>query len=248
MANLLVLDGDSADKYLKTSGAGTDGDPHIPEHKETSAVAILAAVDGIEALATAGNASLTSIDGKLPSLGQALAAASVPVILPSATITTLTPPAAITGFATAAKQPALGTAGTASTDVITVQGIASGVPQRVSATHETSAIYDGTTALTPKFAIIDAATSGDNTLVAAVTSKKIRVLSLMLVAAGTVNVRFESGAGGTALSGQMQLTAQTGFALNYSPVGWFETGSNTLLNLELSGAVSCDGLLVYVEV
>lgn len=106
MANLQIIDGAEADKYLKTSGAGTDLDPHIPEHKETSAVAILAAVDGIETLATAGNASLTSIDGKLPALGQALAAASVPVILPAATITTLTPPAAITGFATSAKQDA----------------------------------------------------------------------------------------------------------------------------------------------
>ncbi len=38
------------------------------------------------------------------------------------------------GAATAAKQPALGTAGTASTDVITVQGIASGTPQTVSGT------------------------------------------------------------------------------------------------------------------
>lgn len=36
------------------------------------------------------------------------------------------------GAATAAKQPALGTAGTASSDVITVQGIASGTPQPVS--------------------------------------------------------------------------------------------------------------------
>ena len=45
-----------------------------------------------------GNTSLSSIDGKVPALGQALAAASVPVILPSATITTLTPPAAITNF------------------------------------------------------------------------------------------------------------------------------------------------------
>lgn len=38
-----------------------------------------------------------------------------------------------TGAAIAAKQPALGTAGTASADVITVQGIASGTPQPVSA-------------------------------------------------------------------------------------------------------------------
>lgn len=51
-----------------------------------------------------GNNSLSSIDTKTPALGQAAAAASVPVILPSATITTLTPPAAITGFGTAANQ------------------------------------------------------------------------------------------------------------------------------------------------
>lgn len=51
---------------------------------------------------TAGNSSLTSIDGKLPALGQALAAASVPVVLPAAQLSTLTPPAAITGFLTEA--------------------------------------------------------------------------------------------------------------------------------------------------
>lgn len=45
-------------------------------------------------------ASLASIDTKTPALGQALAAASVPVVLTVAQITTLTPPAAITGFAT----------------------------------------------------------------------------------------------------------------------------------------------------
>lgn len=54
--------------------------------------------------ATAANqateiSNLSSIDGKTPSLGQALAAASVPVVLPAAQIATLTPPAAITGFA-----------------------------------------------------------------------------------------------------------------------------------------------------
>ncbi len=63
-------------------------------------------VDGTVAVT---NAALTSIDGKVPALGQALAAASVPVILPTATVTTLTPPAAITGFATSAKQDTLDT-------------------------------------------------------------------------------------------------------------------------------------------
>jgi hypothetical protein len=118
----------------------------------------------------------------------------------------------------------------------------------VSAKLATDAIMDGTTALTPKFAIIDAATSGDNTLVAAVTSKKIRVLAAFMVSSGTVNARFESGAGGTALTGQMNLVANSGFVLPFNPVGWFETAVTTLLNLELSGAVSVDGSLVYVEV
>lgn len=42
---------------------------------------------------------LSTIDTKTPALGQALAASSVPVVLTAAQITTLTPPAAITGFA-----------------------------------------------------------------------------------------------------------------------------------------------------
>lgn len=113
---------------------------------------------------------------------------------------------------------------------------------------QTDAIMNDTTALTPKFAIIDAATSGDNTLVAAVSSKKIRVLAAFLIAAGTTTTRFESGAGGTALSGQMNLVANVGFVLPFNPVGWCETAATTLLNLELSAAISVDGCLVYVEV
>jgi hypothetical protein len=121
-------------------------------------------------------------------------------------------------------------------------------PMPVTACHESSQIMVAGVAVTPKYAAIDAATSGNNTLVAAVTSKKVRVLSAFLVSAGTVNVRFESGADGTALTGQMNLVANTGFVLPFNPAGWFETGSNTLLNLELSGAVSVDGSLCYIEV
>lgn len=130
----------------------------------------------------------------------------------------------------------------------TANDVSVAAPMPVQATLETSQMTAAGTILTPKFVIIDAATSGDNTLLAAVTSKKIRVLALFLVAAGTVNVRFESGAGGTALTGQMNLVANTGFVLPYNPVGWFETAVTTLLNLELSAAISVDGSLVYVEV
>jgi len=99
-----------------------------------------------------------------------------------------------------------------------------------------------------KYAAIDAATSGDNTLVAAVEGKKIRVLDYVFIAAGTVNVRFESGASGTALTGQMNFIANTGVAPGFTPIGHFETAAGALLNLELSGAVSVDGHLAYIEV
>jgi hypothetical protein len=53
-----------------------------------------------------------------------------------------------TGAATAAKQPALGTAGTASADVITVQGIASMTPLAVSDNGSTLSVDDGGGVLT----------------------------------------------------------------------------------------------------
>lgn len=52
------------------------------------------------ALETGGNLAAIKTDtDKIPSQGQALAAASMPVVLPAAQITTLTPPAAITNYA-----------------------------------------------------------------------------------------------------------------------------------------------------
>ena len=57
-----------------------------------------------------------------------------------------------------------------------------------------------------QYAMIDVSTLGDNTIVAAVTGKKIRVLAVVLVANGGANtIRFESAAGGTPLTGHMIL-------------------------------------------
>jgi len=125
----------------------------------------------------------------------------------------------------------------------------SGSIRNAGVAQRTDIISDGTTTdITPKFAIIDAATSGDNTLVAAVSGKKIRVVSVVLIASAAVNVRFESGASGTALTGQMNLTTNSGFAPGFIPIGHFETATNTLLNLELSSANSVDGWITYIEV
>jgi hypothetical protein len=47
------------------------------------------------ALQTTGNTSLSNIDTKTPALGQALAAASIPVVLPAVQLTALTPPTTV---------------------------------------------------------------------------------------------------------------------------------------------------------
>lgn len=132
-------------------------------------------------------------------------------------------------------------------DVIT-QPARAATTDTITAKLATDTLQDGTTALTPKFAAIAASSSGDNTLVAAVSGKKIRVLSYTLVAAGAVTCRFEDGAGGTAKSGVMSFGANGGVSVPFSPLGHFETTANTLLNLELGGAVSVAGHVCYVEV
>lgn len=135
----------------------------------------------------------------------------------------------------------------AQVDVVTAP-VRDRLTDNVGVALQTDVILSDTSALTPKFAKIDAASTGNNELVALVADKKIRVLSAFLVAAGAVNVRFESDADGTALTGQMNLTTNSGFTLPFNPVGWFETAAGVKLNLELSADISVDGALVYVEV
>jgi hypothetical protein len=130
---------------------------------------------------------------------------------------------------------------------VTISGVAAD-QNAINTYPGTEYMYHGGSTLTVKRAVIDHATGGDNTLVAAVASKKVRVLSVFLVAAGAVTVRFESGASGTALTGQMTVAANGVLVLPFNQFGWFETAVNTLLNLELGGAVSVDGALMYIEV
>lgn len=119
----------------------------------------------------------------------------------------------------------------------------------VAATQTVDRLMNNLTAVTPTFAAISAASSGDNTIVAAQgTSNIILVHQVLLVATGAVTVRFESGAGGAALTGQMAIAANGGFVIPFSPVGWFKTAANTLLNLELSGATQVSGVVGYTVV
>ncbi len=103
-----------------------------------------------------GNTSLASIDTKTPALGQALAAASVPVVLTTAQISTLTPLSSVTvtqGTAANLKAEVVGT-GTFATQSTLQAGTA--LIGKVAASSESSTVYLGTTPATPKFAKIAA--------------------------------------------------------------------------------------------
>ncbi len=102
--------------------------------------------------------------------------------------------------------------------------------------------------LTPLFAAVTVATSGDNTLVLGVTAKRIRVLAAVFVAASAVTLALQSGAAGTALTGVMSLVTGVPLVLSWSPLGHVQTALSALLNASLSGNVQVSGLLVYVTV
>jgi len=111
---------------------------------------------------------------------------------------------------------------------------------------ETSTIYNGTTALTPKFAKVDVSSSGDNQIVAAVSGKKIRVLCWSFTADGTVKAKWRSGT--TDLTGARSLIQYASAGGGYCEIGHFETAVNTALNLNLNAAINCAGSIAYIEV
>lgn len=101
-----------------------------------------------------------------------------------------------------------------------------------------------------KHAAIDAASSGDNELVAAVTGKHITVVNYLMVPTGDVVATFKSGAS-TDITGAMTLAAGGDDATVIVPGtcmgGLFKTAKGEALNLNLDGAVQVSGHLSYIE-
>jgi hypothetical protein len=103
------------------------------------------------------------------------------------------------------------------------------------------------------YAPIDTASMGDNTIVAAVTGRRIRVVSYVLVAAGAVTAQWKDSAAATVkLAGAMSLI--TGVPVEAQPMpegrgaqyGHFETSAGNALVLNLGGNVQVSGHVSYV--
>ena len=131
----------------------------------------------------------------------------------------------------------------------TYTAVSAATTHSVSAKLATDSIMDNLTALTPKYAWVDAAAGGDTDVVALVSSKKIRVLAAYAVTGATATaVYFKTKATGTHLTATFANAANGGEILPFCPVGWFQTLSGEALTVTL-GAGSATGIgVVYVEV
>jgi hypothetical protein len=98
-----------------------------------------------------------------------------------------------------------------------------------------------------KRAVITSAGAGDVTVVAAVTGKKIRLLSAYIRQSAAGTVRFESAAGGTALSGVMvTTTADLVIDLPLNEFGHVQTAAGEALCIE-AGTAAVMGFCTYQE-
>ena len=143
--------------------------------------------------------------------------------------------------------PALpaGTNNIGDVDVLTVPARAR-TTDSIAVALQTDAVMAGSSPLTPKFAALSETATGE--VIAAVTSKKIRVLAIVAVANVDGTFAFRDGAAGANLTGVMTVRQGGGFVLPFNPVGWFETTSGTRLDVVLSVVTQLSGSIVYVEV
>ena len=124
-------------------------------------------------------------------------------------------------------------------DALATDVISNNTPATVA--QDTTQLRNGGTALTVKYASISTSASGDTTVVAAVTGKRIKVIDYVLTRASTVNMKWRSGT--TDITGLLYSSPIPGF----NPVGHFRTAVGELLAINLSAAVGVGGHITYVE-
>lgn len=198
----LGADGSATDA-LGGAGAVAAGVQRVTLASDDPAVSLLGTID-----ADTGN--LAGILTSVQTLDDAISGNEMQVDVVSSALPS--------GAATEAKQPALGTAGTASSDVITVQGVASMTPVQVGDNNSTLSVDDGGGILTVDGTV--AATQSGNWTARiadgsgnALTSKapgSERALSVAIVDGSGNQVTSFGGSGGTSATDDSAFTAASG--------------------------------------
>lgn len=95
-------------------------------------------------------------------------------------------------------------------------------------------------------AAIDCSTTGDNTLIAAIAAKKIKVHRLFFVVSTATAITFKCGS--TAQTGAMSMSANGGFTLDMQGDPWFTTAVLEDFILSQSGSAQISGRIYYTAV
>lgn len=116
----------------------------------------------------------------------------------------------------------------------------------VEATLSTDALMSNKVIAYVSRVTVAASASGNTQIVAAVTNKKIRVVGGQLSCNGTVDVKWQSAT--TDITKRNFGVINKDIRYEFNPVGHFETGVGSALNLNLSAAVAVEGFIEYIEV
>ncbi len=98
---------------------------------------------------------------------------------------------------------------------------------------------------------VAASSNGDNTLLAGIPGRRIRITGGILSYSGTVNAKFTDGAGGTALTGLYYGVVNSLVFFDFASEAYsgmkfhFETSQGSALVLNLSAGVPVGGHLTY---
>ena len=98
------------------------------------------------------------------------------------------------------------------------------------------------------YKVINAASSGDNTIISAVATKTIRIYDIVWRAGGTVNVTLKDGAG-TSLEGVHNCVQGDGIVLDPKPLAepHYELTAGNAFILGLSAAIQVSGHCWYTQ-
>lgn len=128
---------------------------------------------------------------------------------------------------------------------------------KVVAAPDIDAVYSGTTAKTIGFGKLSTASTGNQALVAADASYKIRIHSLQVIATASTNAIYINDGtldfyGDSTRKIPLDVTGATGaggLTLPFNPQGWFETGAvNRAININLGSANGIVAVCQYSKV
>lgn len=274
MAYQSFKDATGATSYRKVTGAGTTGDPAVC-HQIIDSGTLSATQSGTWNVTTVSSVTnLSQMGGTAIAMGtgvrsagtQRVTIATDDVVPVTGTFWQATQPVSLASLpALAAGTNAIGKLSANSgvdigdVDVTSIPALVAGTALigKTASGLDVSNLYDGSTALVPKFAKLSSASTGNQALVSAVVGKKIRILALHIMATATTNsVYINDGTADLYADSTRKIpldvtgaTGPGGVSLPFNPVGWFETAAtNRPLNVNLGSANGIVAVATYVEV